>query len=148
MPTVIYDGACGLCTTSVRLLRRLDWLHRLTYLDAQAWETVHARYPQLEVQAVLGAIHVITAGGRILAGYAGVRHLLRFLPLLIWLYPLLFVPGITWLGPRVYDWVAAHRYTFNRVFGFPATCESGTCRVHAVGSTGGGASVEDRPQRG
>lgn len=137
MTTVIYDGACGLCTSSVRLLRRLDWLGRLTYLDAQDWPTVHARYPQLDAQAVLGAIHVVTSDGRVLVGYAGVRHLLRFLPLLVWLYPVLFVPGITWVGPRVYDWVAAHRYWFNRFFGFPAACDGGTCRVH-------GASTEDR----
>ncbi len=127
---VIYDGLCGLCTSSVRTLRRLDWLGRLEYLDAQEWEAVHARYPQLDAGAVLGAIHVIPPDGRVLVGYAGVRHLVRHLPLVAWLYPLLFLPGITWLGPRVYRWVASHRHLFNRIFGFPPVCEGGTCRVH------------------
>jgi predicted DCC family thiol-disulfide oxidoreductase YuxK len=125
---MVYDGACGLCTSSMRVVRRLDWRQRIEYLDAQDWATVQRRYPTLDREAILGLIHVITPDGRILVGYPGVRALLRELPLLMVLYPLLFLPGITWLGPRVYDWIAARRYWFNRVFGDP--CTDGVCRVH------------------
>lgn len=125
---MIYDGQCSLCNGSRRIVERLDWLNRVEMLDAQDWQTVHARYPQLDRAAILGLIHVITPKGRVLVGYEGVRHLLGRLPVLAWLYPLLFLPGITWLGLRVYNWVASHRYRFNRILGLPADCDHHVCR--------------------
>jgi predicted DCC family thiol-disulfide oxidoreductase YuxK len=46
----------------------------------------------------------------------------------MWMYPLMFLPGITWLGPRVYRWVARRRYALNRLLGNPL-CEDGTCKI-------------------
>jgi predicted DCC family thiol-disulfide oxidoreductase YuxK len=111
----------------VRLLRRLDWRHRLEYVDVQDWATVQTRFPALEREAALGQIHVIRPDGQVFTGYEGMRHLARCLPLVAWLYPLLFLPGIRWLGPRVYRWVAARRYQLNRLFGGPI-CNNSTCR--------------------
>jgi predicted DCC family thiol-disulfide oxidoreductase YuxK len=127
---VVYDGLCGLCTQSVAVMKRLDWLHRLEYLDAQDWDRVHARFPQLDQEAILGQIHIVAPGGRIYVGYEGVRHVIRDFPLVFWLYPLLFVPGVTWLGPRIYRWIAAHRYAISRRLGHPVSCENGLCKVH------------------
>ncbi len=127
---MIYDGQCGLCVGSMKAVRRLDWRSRIETVDAQDWAAVHARYPQLDREAILGLIHVITPDGRVLIGYEGVRHLIRYLPLVAWLYPLLCLPGITWLGPRLYAWVADHRYWVNRLFGRPHPCADGLCRAH------------------
>lgn len=127
---MVYDGNCGLCTTSMRLVRWLDWLARIEYLDAQDWTRVAARYPQLDREAVLGLIHVVQRNGQIRVGYAGVRALVRDLPLLAWLYPLLYLPGVTWLGPRIYGWVAANRYRFNWLLGTPDPCQDGVCSTH------------------
>ena len=127
---VIYDGFCSLCVASVRLLRRLDWGHRLTYSDAQNGADLETRFPHVDRAAVLGAIHVVTRDDRVLVGYEAVRYVLRYLPALMWLAPLLYLPGVTWLGPRVYGYVAAHRYQFNRLLGLPAACDSDACRVH------------------
>jgi predicted DCC family thiol-disulfide oxidoreductase YuxK len=127
---VVYDGLCGLCTQSVWLIKRLDWLRRLEYLDAQDWPTVHARFPQLDQDAILGQIHMVTPDGRIYVGYEGMRRIIRYFPLVFWLYPLLFLPGITWLGPKVYQWIAAHRYQISRRLGHPVSCENGTCKIH------------------
>ena len=126
---VVYDGLCGLCTRSVRLVKRLDWLHALEYLDAQDWEQVHLRYPQLDQQAILGQIHLIALDQRVYVGYEGIRRVLRDLPPVTWLYPLLFLPGITWLGPRVYRWIAAHRYQISCALGRPAECTGGVCKI-------------------
>ncbi|MBN2469417.1 MAG: DUF393 domain-containing protein [Anaerolineae bacterium] len=128
---MLYDGHCGLCTSSQRLVRRLDWLGRIEYLDAQARDVVAARFPGLDPAAILGAIHVITPEGRVFVGYEGVRALTRALPPVMWLYPLLFLPGIRWLGPKVYNWIAANRYRFNWLLGTPDPCEAGRCPVHA-----------------
>ncbi len=128
---VLYDGLCAVCSGSVRLLRRLDWRHRLEYVDVQDWVTVSARFPALDRDAALGQIHVIRPDGQVFVGYAGMRQLAGRLPLVAWLYPLLFLPGIRWLGLRVYRWVAARRYRLNRLFGRPI-CDTSTCKIPDV----------------
>lgn len=129
---MLYDGQCALCVQSVRLVRPLDWRGAIEVVDLQRWEDMRRHLPQvahLDDDALLGAIHVVRPDGQVLAGYAGVREVTRQLPLLAWLYPLLGLPGVAWLGDHVYRWVAAHRYQFNRIFGGPTACEGGTCKL-------------------
>lgn len=126
---VIYDGACGFCVDSVGLLRRLDWHQRLDYLDAQDWALVKARYPKLERAAVAGMIHVIIQDGRSYAGFDAVRLIARDLPLVAWLVPLLYLPGMTRAGRKGYHWVARHRYAISRLLGRTAVCEDGSCQM-------------------
>src|SRR5260221_6203689 len=111
---ILYDGLCALCNQSVRVVKRLDWARAFVYTDIQEWDTVHSRYPQLDRNAISGAMHVIPSDGKVYAGYEGVRQIIKRLPLLFWLYPIMHLPGIKWLGPKVYGWVAAHRYQLNR----------------------------------
>src|ERR1041385_935511 len=94
---VLYDGLCALCNQSVRLVKLLDWRHAIVYTDLQDWTAVHTRYPDLDRDALSGAMHVIGTGDQVYAGYAGVRQIVRVLPLVFWLYPLLYLPGVTWL---------------------------------------------------
>ncbi len=127
---IFYDGLCALCNRSVRILKRLDWLHRFEYSDVQDWERVHARYPQLDREAALESMHVVRPDGKMYAGYAALRQISRELPLFFWIYPLLYLPGVTWAGPRIYRWIAGHRYELNRVLGGPTDCADGACRIH------------------
>jgi predicted DCC family thiol-disulfide oxidoreductase YuxK len=127
---VLYDGLCELCNQSVRLIKRLDWRHAIAYSDVQDWANIHLRYPQINRTAAIGAMHVVRPDGNIYAGYPGVRQIIQQLPLVSWMYPMLFLPGVTWLGPKVYGWIASHRYQLNRYLGGPTFCESGTCQLH------------------
>ena len=132
MKTVIlFDGLCALCNQSVSIIKPLDWRHAFTYSDVQDWENVHARYPELDREATLGAMHIVRPDGKVYAGYEAVRQIIRELPLLFWAYPLLFLPGVTTLGPRVYGWISSHRYEFNRVIGGPTECKNGACKLHS-----------------
>ncbi len=124
--SVLYDGLCLLCVNSVRLWRHLDWHKRLEFIDVQDWSCVQERFPQLEQDAALGAIHVITPDGRLYTGYDGVRHMARCIPLLAWSTPLLGLAPIAWLGRRLYSWIARRRYAINRLFGRPVCDEA--CR--------------------
>jgi len=106
---VIYDGQCGLCTRSVAVLRRLDWLGRLAYLDATNLERVREAFPALPTENLLHEMHVTNANGRYRAGYGGFRRLAWALPPLWPLAPFLYLPGVSWAGNRIYRWVAANR---------------------------------------
>jgi predicted DCC family thiol-disulfide oxidoreductase YuxK len=127
--TVLYDGYCVLCRQSLKTIRFLDWLHRVEPLDLQNHSLVQAHYPNLNHDALMGAIHVVTPDQRVLAGFFALRYLARFLPALWSVLPLLYLPGMNYLGPKVYDWIARRRYAINRLFGVP-TCEDGYCKIH------------------
>jgi predicted DCC family thiol-disulfide oxidoreductase YuxK len=128
--TAIYDGYCVLCQQTRRIVKALDWLHRVEFLDLNEWETVKARYPSLEWDEVQGQIHVVEPDGKILGGFWGMRRLLRDLPLGIPLWLLLHLPGMKRLGPRIYGYIARHRYAINRFFGVELPqCEKGACKI-------------------
>lgn len=129
MTTAIYDGQCVICRQSKRIISVLDWRKRVEFLDLHNWNVVETRYPTLDYEAAMGQMHVVTADGSLLGGFAGVRRLLRDLPLGYPFWLLLHLPGMNWLGERVYGLVARNRYRINRLVGAPV-CEDGTCRVH------------------
>lgn len=128
--TMIYDGLCRLCQQSRRWVTRLDRQERIALLDARDWGQVQGRFPQLEREALLGAIHVITPDGGVHTGYDGVRMLCRELPAVAWLAPLMGWPLVRHVGPLIYGWVARNRFRLSRVLGAGATCEGDSCRVH------------------
>lgn len=117
MPTspgcdVLYDDGCGLCTRTVRALRRLDWLGRLRFVDInEHWERLDSMYPGVSRDACVDEMHVVSATGAVTAGFDGVRTIAWQVPLLLWMAPLLYVPGVHTVGRRVYRYVATHRST-------------------------------------
>lgn len=109
---VLYDGACGLCSWTVRMLRALDVRGRLRFVDINRdWDQLVAAHPSLDAAACAAALHVVDPRRRITAGFDGLRTIARVIPPLWLVLPLLYVPGIPPIGRRAYDWVARHRPT-------------------------------------
>lgn len=107
---VLYDGKCGLCGKTVVLLRRLDLLGRLRLRDIVVdWETIHKDYPAIGQDAAYKDMHVINSRGAISSGFEGYRQVAWALPL-GWLFlPVLYFPGVSILGRKVYRRVADRR---------------------------------------
>ncbi|MGH3148400.1 MAG: thiol-disulfide oxidoreductase DCC family protein [Rubrobacter sp.] len=105
--TLIFDGACGFCTRSVRLLQSLDRDHRVTavpYQNPGIPEAHGLSYAQCEA-----AIWAITPEGGRYSGAAAVNAALTValgtrLPL--WFYA---VPGVGGLQNLAYSLVASNR---------------------------------------
>lgn len=130
MTTTVYDGHCVICNSTRRLVTALDWLRRVDWLDLHQRDTVEARYPWLDYERAMGEIHVIESQNAIYGGYFGVRRLLRDLPLGVPVWVLLHLPGMDWVGQRVYRWVARNRYAINRALGVELDeCEDGVCKI-------------------
>lgn len=128
--TAVFDGHCLICQQTRRAVRALDWGRRVEFLDLHAQDTVRSRFPQLDDAALMGEIHVIDARGKVFAGFKGTRRMLRELPLMVPLWALLHLPGMMWVGARVYGWIARNRYAINRLFGVElATCDDGACKL-------------------
>ncbi|PJF38998.1 MAG: hypothetical protein CUN54_09650, partial [Phototrophicales bacterium] len=129
MTTAIYDGKCVLCNQTRRTVRLFDWFNRVEFLDLHDWETVSTRYPTLKYEDAMGQIHVVTADGQLIGGFWGMRRMMRDLPLGMPLWALLHLPGMNWLGPKLYNVIARNRYRINKFFGVDI-CEDGVCKVH------------------
>jgi predicted DCC family thiol-disulfide oxidoreductase YuxK len=120
---VLYDGRCAFCTRSVELLRRLDWLGRLSYADARLLENRPAQLSALDPARFLEEMHLFPAGGgRWYHGFTAFRWMAWRLPLLWPLAPLLYLPGVPTLGQRIYLWVARNRFRL-------VPCHGGVCNI-------------------
>ena len=104
--TLFYDGQCGMCRRSVRILRRLDWFGRLAYRDS-------TRTPEHELpvsrDASLVGIPMRTKEGGVLIGFPALRRALRRTPLGFLPALALYVPLVSHAGRAVYGYVAARR---------------------------------------
>ncbi len=90
---VLYDGNCGFCLASVRRLQVMDLLG---VLDCQPSE--------LAVTEVK-----LLVGDKTYGGFLAFRRLTLVLPMLYPLIPLMYLPCMGLVGPRVYQLIANNR---------------------------------------
>ncbi|GMU20610.1 MAG: hypothetical protein AMXMBFR13_07070 [Phycisphaerae bacterium] len=121
---LVFDGQCRFCRSSVGWIKRLDWLGRIEPLDLHVRkELISARAPDLTHEAMMQAMQLLTPDRQVFAGFFAFRRAAWLLPVFWILLPLLYVPGMSRLGPAVYGWIARRRYGLVR-------CEpDGTCRL-------------------
>lgn len=104
--TVYYDGLCGLCRRSSRVLAALDWLGRLRFEDMTSVPEGDLPVP---MDAALRGLPMRTRDGRTLVGYPAVRRALRQTPLGFLPALAMHLPGISHAGRAAYARVAANR---------------------------------------
>ncbi|MBY0523827.1 MAG: DUF393 domain-containing protein [Gemmataceae bacterium] len=120
---VLYDGQCAFCLKSIGILKRLDWLGRLDYVDARSAESLPPDAPAVDPERLLEEMHLLTPGGGTLHhGFGAVRWMAWRLPPLWPVAPFLYVPGVPWLGQRLYLWIARHRFQL-------VPCHGGVCTL-------------------
>jgi predicted DCC family thiol-disulfide oxidoreductase YuxK len=108
-PAILFDGHCSLCSNSIKLVKRLDWLHRFTFRDLNRREEIARDYPNLDEAKTLEEMHVIMPDGRQLAGFFAFREIAKQVPIGWLLWPLLYIPGVPYFGARIYRLIARHR---------------------------------------
>jgi predicted DCC family thiol-disulfide oxidoreductase YuxK len=120
---VLYDGDCRFCCKSIALLDKLDWLRRLAYINVRDVTQPLLQEPRIAAAPLLEQMHVLPADGHYLyGGYRAIRWLAWRLPATWLVAPLLYLPGMTWLGQKVYLWIARNRFKI-------VPCEHGACTV-------------------
>ena len=120
---VLYDGDCAFCRKSIALLTRLDWLSQLEYVNVRDASQPILSDPLIANSPLLEQMHVVPSdGGRIFGGYSAIRFLASRLPATLLIAPLLYLPGMTWLGQKVYLWIARNRFKI-------IPCEHGVCTI-------------------
>ena len=122
--TVLFDGLCAFCMSSVAILTRLDWLHRFKYHDCRDTTTLQFKNSELDAARMLEQMHIVAPDGeRVLSGYAAVRWIACRIPLLWPIVPILFLPGMTRLGQRIYLEIARRRFRL-------MPCHGDICTIH------------------
>jgi predicted DCC family thiol-disulfide oxidoreductase YuxK len=111
---VLYDGRCGLCGRTVRILQGIDLLDRLVFIDFRTSDLSVFRGKTRPEIDVLSLEHDMAAvdGGRVYSGFAAYRALAWSLPIGWILLPLLYLPGTRGIGDAVYRRVAERRHDF------------------------------------
>jgi predicted DCC family thiol-disulfide oxidoreductase YuxK len=118
---VLYDADCPLCVFQMKLLTWLDWRGALALVpltDPRAAEAA----PGVTREALLEAMHVVTAGGAIHRGARCIRFVGMRLPLLVPVALVLWLPGVIWVAERVYAVISRNRRVLSRVFGCGEAC--------------------------
>ena len=127
---VFYDGHCRLCQKSVALLKRLDWLGALEYVDVRIPDHPALRaLPDLNGE-LLNQMHLLTPGQKVHQGFYAFRWMAWRLPLLWLIAPVLYLPGVPAIGQRLYLWVARNRFRL-------VPCHGGVCTIQKPGETTG-----------
>ena len=130
MLTALYDGNCLICRSTCDTMRRLDWLKRIEFIDLHEDAAWRGRFPQLALERLMAEIHVVDEAGRVFAGFAGSRRMLREVPLGLPLWLLLQAPGMARAGQRVYRFIARRRYRLNALLGNEGfDCPDGGCEM-------------------
>jgi len=130
MLTALYDGNCVICQSTCETIRALDWLRRIEFVDLHQAAVESERVADLNRQRLMSEIHVLDADGKLYAGFAGMRRMLREVPLGFPLWLLLQLPGSDAFGKRVYRFVARRRYRINALLGNEmSACADDCCRM-------------------
>ena len=120
---VLFDGDCPFCRKSVSILRRLDWFGRLHMQDARDEPRLPPAAVAIPRKTRLDEMHLLTPDRRHTpAGFRAFRWMAWRLPLTLPVAPLLYLPGVPWVGNRVYRWVARNRMNL-------IPCHDGACAV-------------------
>lgn len=120
---VLYDGDCAFCCKSVVLLKKLDWLKKLDYVNVRDESQAFLKETPVAGAPLLEQMHVLPRHGQSLyAGYRAIRWLAWRLPLTWVAAPFLYLPGMTWVGQKLYLWIARNRFKI-------VPCEHGVCSI-------------------
>jgi predicted DCC family thiol-disulfide oxidoreductase YuxK len=109
---VIYDGNCNLCTTLVQLLENLDKGQLFKYAPMQD-ESSLKRWDITPQDCELGMIVIdAQSSERRWQGSAAAEKIGELLPLgEVFVAAYRALPGVKWLGDRVYEQIRDNRYT-------------------------------------
>jgi predicted DCC family thiol-disulfide oxidoreductase YuxK len=119
---VLYDGACPRCRASMALVTAADPDHVVEPVDLTAVE-VSRVHPGLVREDCLRSMHVVSGSGQVAAGFEAMRAVAGRLPMFWPLAAVGFLPGVAWLGRRVYNRLAATRPR-------DVSCTDDICGIH------------------
>jgi predicted DCC family thiol-disulfide oxidoreductase YuxK len=120
---VVFDGGCPRCRATLALITAADPDRVVDPVDLTDINvpSIHAG---LTREDCMRSMHVVYRNGRVAAGFDGARAIAARLPLFWPLAIFGYVPGVAWLGRRVYNRLAATRPR-------DVPCTQEVCGIHS-----------------
>ena len=117
-PVLIYDGECSVCRGAVEWIRARSGPDDFEFFSCHA-EDLPRRFPTIEKNACLEAVHLVLPDERVLVGERAVPEILLRLEGWRWAAGLFRLPGAGILSRAFYRRFAARRHRISRRFGKP-----------------------------
>ena len=116
--TVLYDGACGICSHFARWIRRIDAQNRFTIVPFQSFTDLELKTAGLERADCEKALQLITERGEVRSGPSAINYFFwHFRPWSI-LVAIIYVLPFLLLGEHiVYRLFARYRHRISRMCG-------------------------------
>ena len=89
--TIVYDGECEFCLSSIKALQVMDLWGNLEYTPGPK---------------VMSEMQFNGVDGKTYGGFFAFRRLVWLLPMLYGMIPIVYFPGAGILGPFIYRWIA------------------------------------------
>jgi len=107
--TVIFDGACPICSNTVAWMQEHEEAGSFEMLPCQS-ESLGKRFPSVEYSACMRAMHVVLPDGKVLAGEEALPDIFKRLKGFHFASTLFKLPGAKTLSRVFYRWFAERRY--------------------------------------
>lgn len=120
---LMFDGSCIVCVRTVGLIHRLDIFKLVDLIDFRTATTSELGLEPASRDRLESEILLATPSGKVLGGFQAFRYMTGRLPLLLALFPLLYLPIVAQLGELVYKTFAANRF---KILG--GRCPQGVCQ--------------------
>ena len=122
--TLLYDGACRICTGQAETVAAYNDADLIEILDLRSPE-VRERFPQISPADAQRELHLVAPDGTLHRGAEAVRETLLRLPSLSGLGEVMRLPGVMNLARPIYAFIAANRYLIGGRT--DDQCADGTC---------------------
>ena len=109
---VIYDGQCRFCLRSLKIFSATDLMQVFRFHDAHDEQSIAAAFPELTHADFDNAMFAVTERRVVYRGFFAFRRMIWSSPLMWLLIPVFYFPGATFVGTRVYAWVAKNQLKF------------------------------------
>jgi predicted DCC family thiol-disulfide oxidoreductase YuxK len=106
---LFYDGKCSFCTRSIAVLRRLDSLRRIRFIDMHA-PAAKNEFPDLDLERGTMEMLLRDRNGRWYGGFDAYRVMAKHFPAFWPILPILFIPPVPAIGRKIYARIAGRRY--------------------------------------
>jgi predicted DCC family thiol-disulfide oxidoreductase YuxK len=106
---VFYDGKCAFCMRSIEVLKRLDSLRRLRFINMHA-PAAKTEFPDLNLDRGTMEMLLRDHEGKWFGGFDAYRVMAKHIPAFWLIVPLLFIPPIPTIGRQTYARIAGRRY--------------------------------------
>ena len=109
--TFYYDGECPLCARTKIVLDHFDLFGLIQFKTVQSSHSTDTAISNIPLEHLLDDIHAVDGAGKVYKGFGTYRAVFKANILLWPFYLLVLIPGVSFIGNKIYYLVSRNRIT-------------------------------------